>query len=375
MITLIILIITVFYLVLIGSLVVGFDKVERFNLSDKKPTLKFSVVIPFRDEAKNLSRLLASLEALKYPKSMFEVILVNDESTDGSVAVIQTFSKSSNLQIRFFDTVRTTESPKKDAVTLAISKANYEWIVSTDADCEVPNYWLDAYDEFITSQQLKMVIGPVMYAQLDSFLKRFQALDVLSLQGSSMGGFGIKKPFLCNAANMAYQKRFFDGLNGFQGNADIASGDDIFLLQKALKAAKDKIGYLKSELAVVNTKSEDSWNNLFNQRRRWASKTRHYRGSFGKLAGMMVFLMNGTLICAVLLAFVGMVGFEFLGYIIVIKLLIDFLLLYKSARFFDKESLLASYLFAGILYPFFVVGVAFSSMFRDFRWKGRRFSK
>ena len=189
----IILIITIVYLALIGSLIIGFDRLPHFHLRDKNPTLKFTIIIPFRNESKNLPKLLRSLDGLNYPKSLFEVLFINDESSDQSVDVIKKWQNKSSLDLKVIDTIRKTSSPKKDAISLGVIQANHEWIVSTDADCQVPRFWLDAYDDFLTTNHLKMAVAPVTYSDLSSFFKRLQALDILSLQGSTMGGFGIGK--------------------------------------------------------------------------------------------------------------------------------------------------------------------------------------
>ena len=69
-------IITLSYLVLIGAFVLGFDKVTESGLEELPAKTKFSIIIPFRNEADNLPDLLDSIHALNYPKSQFEIIFV-----------------------------------------------------------------------------------------------------------------------------------------------------------------------------------------------------------------------------------------------------------------------------------------------------------
>lgn len=248
--------ITILYLMLIASFVIGFDRVRAFKIDDTDAKTTFSVIIPFKNEAENLSALLQSLSQLNYPDNLYEVILVNDESDDESSKIIEKFiqkrsfdvvhaerSRSSQGDIKIIQNNRITNSPKKDAINTAISKAKFDWIVTTDADCIVQKYWLDSFDSFIQKNETNFIVAPVSYHSIDTFLKRFQALDFLSLMGSTIGGFGINKPFLCNGANLAYSKDFFNELNGFEGNTNIASGDDIFLLEKGNKTAT-KVGSL-----------------------------------------------------------------------------------------------------------------------------------
>ncbi|NNE33094.1 MAG: glycosyltransferase [Winogradskyella sp.] len=371
------------YALLIGGLIYGFDKVTGTKLQDLKAKTKFSIIIPFRDEAKNLPALLKSIERLNYPKSFFEVLLVDDASTDDSLAVIRNFMEieASNkdvslaTHIRVIKNTRLTNSPKKDAINSAIAVSKYDWIITTDADCIVPKFWLDAFDECIQLREVNCIVGPVTYDAYGSFFNRFQALDFLSLQGSTIGGFGIKKPILCNGANFGYKKSVFKTLQGFEGNLHMASGDDIFLLQKLVKYCPEHIQYLKSNKAIVVTKPVKTLKLLIEQRLRWASKISAYNSWLAKCIGCIVLLAN--MVCLFLLP---MIIFELISLrsgvaLIVIKFSIDFLLLFKTSRFFKQESILLSYIFSSMVYPFFSIYIAGLSLFSSFNWKGRQFKK
>lgn len=380
--TLIIISITIAYLLLIGSFVFGFDRIKTFTVDDFEAKTTFSVIIPFKNEAENLPELLDSISNLNYPKNLFEVILVDDESDDESVKVIQhvldtKFCKrnSTRTDVKVIGNKRETNSPKKDAINTAISEAKFDWIVTTDADCVVPKYWLDNFDNFLQKNDAKMVVAPVGYHKVDTFLKRFQTLDFLSLIGATIGGFGINKLFLCNGANLAYNKGYFKKLNGFEGNTNIASGDDIFLLEKAIKHNPKNVRFLKTQQAIVKTKPQQDLNSLLSQRIRWAAKTSSYNNMFGKITGLIVLLMNASIVCSFLFVLIGLLNATFLGYTFVIKFCIDFLLIYKTARFFNQMACLSSYLVSSLLYPFFSVYVAFISVFKGYKWKGNHYRK
>ncbi len=375
MITLLLIIITIVYLILIGRFVFGFEKIKPFQLKDLKPKTKFTVIFPFRNEAENLTALLESILKLNYPKDLFEVIFIDDDSDDNSVEIISKYVASNNIDISIIKNKRTSNSPKKDAITNAIKVAKHNWIVTTDADCVLPKFWLDTFDEFIQTHNTSFIVAPVSYSNTKTFLDYFQVLDILSLQGATIGGFGIKKPFLCNGANLAYKASLFKKLNGFKGNENIASGDDIFMLEKAIKKNKSKVHYLKSKHAIVSTKPQPNWKSLFSQRQRWASKTTAYNNRFGKLTGFIVLLMNASILIGLTLSSIDVITFKSLFYILFIKFNIDLLLLYKSAVFFNKKEALKNYLMSFLIYPFFSVYIAFSSMFKSYKWKGRAFSK
>ena len=372
----IIFLITTLYLLLIGSFIYGFDKVDDFKLEESQPQTKFSVIIPFRNESENLQELIGSIAELNYPTSMFEIILIDDNSTDDSVTIIQKEQASfSSLNIKLLANEHLTNSPKKDAIAKGINNASHEWIVTTDADCVLPKYWLDCYDYFIKSTTSNVLVAPVTYKKTKSFLERFQLLDVMSLQGATIGGFGLKKPFLCNGANLAYKKRFFRDINGFEGNTNIASGDDIFLLEKAIKHEKNTIHYIKNNQITVTTIPQPSFKSLKSQRVRWAAKTSSYKNAFAKLTGFIVLVMNALIVCLPLLVLVQVISLKTFIYTFAIKFLIDFLLLFKTARFLEQEQYLASYFFSSILYPFFSVYIAFISVFKGYKWKDRAYTK
>ncbi|RKE98464.1 glycosyltransferase family 2 protein [Ichthyenterobacterium magnum] len=374
MITTLIIIISILYLILIGRFIIGFDKVSHFIIEDIESKTRFSIIIPFRNEAENLPNLLKSISELNYPKHLYEVLFINDKSDDKSHKLVTRF-RDSHHNIKLFNNIRLTNSPKKDAITLAINQSQFNWIVTTDADCILPKYWLDSFDYFIQKNDSAFIVAPVTYTGLDSFINRFQLLDFLSLQGATIGGFGIKKPFLCNGANLAYTKQLFETINGFEGNTKIASGDDIFMLEKALKQMPKKVHYLKNKHSVVLTKPQKNLKGLIAQRIRWAAKTSNYNNLFAKAVGLLVLFLNATLICTLILSIVDIVSLKFLMYIWVIKFSVDFLLLFKTARFFNQEHVLASYFFASILYPFFSIYIAFVSVFKGYKWKGRAYNK
>lgn len=373
-------IITVLYLILIGSFAIGFDKVTLFKIESVPAKTKFSIVIPFRNEAENLPALLKSIRSLEYPMELFEVLFVDDASEDDSVEIIENFIKErlfdcAQGDIRVILNERKTNSPKKDAISTAIEQAKHEWIITTDADCLVPKYWLDSFDEYIQKNDVNCIAAAVTYIIKNNFLDRFQLLDMLSLQGATIGGFGINKPFLCNGANFAYTKALFNELNGFDGNTHTASGDDIFMLEKSAKKHPKQLHYLKCELATVFTKTQPTWYALLSQRVRWAAKTSAYNNWFGKFTGLVVLLMNAFIIALLTLTIIDAFNLKVFIYLLIIKFNIDFFIIYKSALFFNQKGVLKSFIISFIYYPFFSVYVAFISVFSSYKWKGRTFKK
>jgi cellulose synthase/poly-beta-1,6-N-acetylglucosamine synthase-like glycosyltransferase len=366
MITVILFMILAIYSISIGLLIYGFTKINTINYIDLKPKTKFSIIVPFRNEAENLPILLNSISQLDYPTELFKVILVDDESEESFKI------PSLKFKVSVINNIRVTNSPKKDAIVTAMQIVNTDWIITTDADCVVDKHWLLTLDNHIQLHDVAMIAGAVTYDCGNSFLHHFQQLDLTSLQGATIGSFGINKGFMCNGANFAYTKSFFQKLNGFQGNDGIASGDDVFLLQKAITKSPEKVHYLKSENTIVHTKPLDNWNSLFQQRVRWASKTSSYQSSFGKALGLIVFGGNLAIVVSFGLWTVGFVALKNVLFILIVKFFIDFFLLYKSNQFLTNNKMHYVVL-SSLIYPFFSTAVGLYSLFGSYEWKGRKF--
>ncbi|KQB38523.1 glycosyltransferase family 2 protein [Flavobacterium aquidurense] len=354
------------YITSISLLIYGFTKVKRYQKTDLKPQTSFTIIVPFRNEAENLPNLLNSFSNLNYPNDLFEVILVDDNSHEKFQASHFAFHI---LQI---DNIRVSNSPKKDAIATATQHVKTNWVITTDADCLVPENWLLTFDNYIQQNDVSMLAGAVTYKCENSFLDHFQQLDLTSLQGATIGSFGIKKAFMCNGANFAYTKSLFEKLNGFEGNNKIASGDDVFLLQKAANLYPTEVHYLKAKEAIVITKPTENWKALFYQRVRWAAKTSSYQSNFGKMLGLIVFFGNLSFVIGFFAFVFGIWPYPFSILLVFFKFTIDFVLLYKTNQFLTK-SRIKSLILSSLLYPFFSSAVALYSLFGTYEWKGRRF--
>ncbi len=365
--------ISLLYIILIIWLIIGFDKCDFFY---DKPSINkktyFSIVIPFRNESVNLINLIESLNKLNY--NNFELVFIDDASADNSVSIIkQNISKTIDYSI--LSNIILSKSPKKDAIKLAISKAKYNWIVTTDADCVLPVNWLQAYDAFLVKNDAVFIAAPVDYSTNHSFIQDFQKLDFLSLLGTTIGSFGWNKPFMCNGANLCYAKDAFYAVGGFEDNNHISSGDDVFLMEKMVQHYPNQVFFLKSRNAIVKTKPMNTYSALVNQRIRWASKTGKVSSWFVKLVGVVILLANfifsvGLLVCCFLY-------FNHLMFVLVfiifslLKLVVDYVLIKKTFLFYNQTFSIIRYLSIAFLHPFFIVGIAILSVFKKFSWKDR----
>jgi glycosyltransferase involved in cell wall biosynthesis len=347
--------------------IIGFNKsIKRKKVQVKEAEI--SVVIPFRDEETNILKCLASLQNQLFDIDAFEVILVNDHSSDKSFRIVESFIAITDINIRL--TSLTDQTSKKTALKHGIGLASHKIIATTDADCILPEDWLSNVASNIDNENA-MLLGPVMFTEKAGFLSAFQILDMLALQGVEFGALGFNRPILNNAANLAYNVDSYKNVNGFD-SFDTPSGDDIFLLEK-FKFQDLKIVGLLSNDFIVETESEPNLSSFFNQRVRWASKSKYYKDKLLLMFSGLVLIQNISLLLIYLgILFVENHRLSFL-FLLLTKWLIDFILLFLVASFFKRKSAMFYFIPVQFIYPIYVIIVWVASVTLKFEWKGRKY--
>ncbi len=375
----IVVIFIVAYLIAMTVVILGMLRLSIYHGEKGEAQTKFSVIIPFRNEAERLPELLNSIKKLNYPSHLYEVIFVDDASEDESISIItNALQKEKNTNSPTFKVIpnlRLSRSPKKDAITEAISHSENNWIITTDADCILPDTWLAAFDAYIKKNEPVLVAAPVSYKSNRSFVEQFQKLDGLSLQMVTMASFGLEAPLLSNGANLAYKKEAFLKVKGFSENNHIASGDDIFILEKIQASFPGKAKFLKSRDAIVDTFPEKDWTSAIRQRIRWASKTSKQNNRASKALGGLVFFAN---LMAIIGAFLYLFNSQVLSIYLpafLLKVLVDFIVLKVGSQFFKTKIDTITFWGSLIIYPFIILRVVLGSLKGNYNWKGRKFGK
>lgn len=354
----------------------GVNQVKYRPKTSKTSSIRFSICIPMHNEAKNLPGLLKSILDLDYPKKLYEIIFINDRSTDESVSIITSFiQENPDLNIRLLHQKTAQQAPKKEALNLAIDASQFSYIATTDTDVLLPKSWLKGFAHEISMNKAKLVVGPVTYLPSEGFLSQFQAHDYLSLQGVSLGSFGVGSILFCSAANMAYCKDSFLALGGFKNNLHISSGDDTFVLEK-FKTSGLPIGYSLIYAEPVFTYPLKSWRDLFMQRVRWAAKNTHLKFGWSQLLGALVFIVNATLLILLILGGLFEISYLILfGGLWFSKLLIDISFLRATAKKIGVPFCSHKFIYSALVYPFFVVLIFLFALKGGFNWKGKYYKR
>ncbi len=285
--------------------VVGEDTYNgKFNLTNK---IRFSVLIPVRNEVQNIADLLNDLALQDLDKNNFEVLVLDDNSDDDTAEIVKELIQKMPYSLQLISVPAADSAHKKRAITLGVSKAKFEYIITTDGDCRVLKTWLSTFTDFIyskeeTNQKAFFVAGAVRLNHKRDFFAALQASEFATLIGCGGAALNLGFPFTCNGANMAYSKKLFEELGGYESKNDkgyqISSGDDEFLLHKFHKSYPKNIFFLKSKKAIVETEATQNWKQFYNQRKRWASKWNQHKKISHAAISIFVFLVQVfTLVC------------------------------------------------------------------------------
>lgn len=328
-----------------------------------------SVIVAARNEEKTLPRLLHDLGRQHYPASQFEVIVVNDFSTDNTALLASTFA-GTNMQMIIPDASPETSS-KKAALAAGIRRARGELILVTDADCRVGEEWVQTMAGFYAEKGASFIAAPVKFTHDRSLLQVLQALDFLTLQGITAASVAANAHTMCNGANLAYTQKAFEAVNGFEGIDKVPTGDDMLLMHKIWKKAPSQVFYLKSREAIVSTAPMGTWREFLMQRRRWASKTLLYDDHRITAVLAFVLLLNLLPFALVVAGFFQPVYFLYLLFFLLAKTLIEWPFVASVAAFYGEQKLMRSFFFLQPLHVFYTVLVGIWSQLGKYEWKGR----
>jgi cellulose synthase/poly-beta-1,6-N-acetylglucosamine synthase-like glycosyltransferase len=355
----------------------GIKHVYKPTMEQKTASTFITVVVCFRNEENNLPILLNSLIAQSYPSHLFEILLYNDASTDGSLAVIKNIqAQNKSHQIICKDVVikQGCNSPKKLAINDAAAYSKANLIVVTDADCQVFSDWLITIEQCYTQQKALLIAAPVIVESQNFWLQKLQGIEMQTLAAVTAGAIGHKKALMCNGANMAFDRKTFLYLDPYQYNHHISSGDDMFLLQSMQKEKAQHIEFLAHQNAMVNTKAKNDLKSYIHQRVRWASKSKNYNTNGIKAVALIVFNMNVALLFSpLLLLFVkGNVSLALIILLFFTKQISDYLCLNSYNKAVNLKVNYLNLLLYQYLEALLTVMVALKSIKGSYIWKERK---
>ncbi len=374
-------IITLYYLGAVIFLWRGLKKVGQTPSGppqNLEQSLNFSIVIAARNEESVIGRCLRSVFSQNLPEDRYEVIVVNDRSNDRTPKVCEEYrQRHSSLSVITVTETPSGIAPKKHAVMMGIAQARNEVIVVTDADCVVLPEWLATIDRNFT-ETAGLVQGITAYMRpegMSRFFWSLQAIDFLSHGVVAAGAIGAGMPLNSNANNFAFRRKAFEEVGGYGSVSQKAvSGDDDFLLQRIAESGRWGVSFMIDPAGAVATRPAPTLKGIFEQRKRWGSKTVNYGPRQTVFLGGVFMFYCG---CAATLIY-GIINPAYLpvfGIMLAAKIAGEYLLMIPGTALFNQKHLRVYIIPASLLQLPMVIAAVIFGVFGKFSWKGERYKR
>jgi cellulose synthase/poly-beta-1,6-N-acetylglucosamine synthase-like glycosyltransferase len=359
---------TIYYIYFITRVRIGLLSLQTAPSTSIRPIV--TVIVAARNEEKSIGQCLQSLVQQTYPSKKYEILIVDDGSTDATAPIVKSFSERySNVHLISLPVGAKGETGRKPlAIANAINQATGEIILTTDADCIAPPRWIEIMANHF-EDKVAFVAGPVAEQSSANFISKLEQLEFLGLITTAAGLIGSGRPIICNGANLAYRKNAFISVGGFSDNG--SSNDDESLMNRIVQKNIGRIVFAPESDAVITTRSSNTVTSFLRQRIRWANKRCRYEDKsilftlvslylfFLSLAlTIMLIPLEHQLLLPVILAFGG-------------KAFVDYFALRSGARLFLQRVPIFHFLIAELLHVPYIVIAAAIGQISSIQWKGR----
>ena len=314
------------------------------------------VIVPIKNEETDIEACISSINSNSL--ETHRITVVDDGSSDGSFEL----AKSALRQVDKIIATHAEQRGKKYAIDKAISESVAEVILTTDGDSIVSPAWINSMIRSLNGSDVDLVLGPVFINGPQCFIDHFQQFDLIATMAVTGVGHYKKWFYSGSAACMAYKRETYNRLKPYADNFQIPSGDDIFFIEK-IQSTSGQMHFIKQPDTFVLTAPVSQWKVLIKQRIRWAGKSQYYKHKGLNMLWAAVGLSLFCFCLGLLFLPAGIFVYSIVG-IWIIKSIVDFILIFKVARFYKLAVNYIYFLPCFMLYPFFILFVGVASLIK-----------
>ena len=353
----------VIYLLYIFLIISGLFRHSRLKISSQKSSPKVSVVIAARNEELNLPYLIQDLILQEYPIDKLEVIFVDDRSTDSTYNILkQAADNYAFIKYIKIENFNENMTPKKNALSKGIEMASGEIILTTDADCRVGKLWVSSMTYSVKNKDSISIGFSEIILEKNSFFELYQKMDFLAIVVTNAGAAGWNYFWSGTGQNLAFLKKDYLEINGFEKVKTRISGDDMYLVQSI---SKNKNGYIHIDPhSFVKTKAMSTVSAFLNQRIRWSSNAKFNFKDNPLFFGFLVtsFCLNTYIFLSIIL------GNNWIE-IFLFKFISDGFVIFLGSKLFEKKLYPFIYCLWALIQPLYIPLIGLLGIKEKFTWK------
>ena len=325
-----------------------------------------SVIVAVNNELQNLKLLLPLIFAQTY--DLFEIIIVDDRSSDGSYEYLQDSSKNNaQLKVLTVNDLPDHLNSKKYALTLGIKSASYDQLLFTDADCRPSSTnWIESFAK-TWNENSSFILGFSPYESKPGLLNYFIRFETLLTGIQYLASAAMGKPYMGVGRNLSYSKKLFLSNKGFHGFQNVMGGDDDIYVNKYATSSNATVALSGNSISTSIPKTNLS--DYILQKTRHLSAGKHY--SFKSKIMLFFFTFTWMLTWALLpFIFISTEYYLLLGILILLRFIIMGIVFYvfskkATVKFNLLGLILLDFMFA--LY-YFAIGTK-TLLTKQVKWK------
>ncbi len=335
----------------------------RDEIHDTSPFI--SVVIAARNEERHIASCLESVLQQSYPKEKFEVIVVNDNSTDGTETICLEFAEAHDNLVYVLAHEDKTLLGKTNALDQGIEKARGDVILVTDADCTVPPTWIEWTAKRYGNKV--GIVGGITIQKASNGFEGMQSLDWVYLLGLAASAVAFRNPLSLIGNNLSFRKAAYQDVGGYK-KIRFSVTEDFMLFQSIVRTNRWNYLYPIDPRVLVVSEPCSALRDVIRQKHRWG------RGGLDmRLTGLLIMAVGFGAHFLILLTF--LIGSFFVAATgLMVKFIADYVFLYTILNRLERTDLLKHFYWFEIYFASYVLLLPFIVFFGGrVVWKGRTY--
>jgi 1,2-diacylglycerol 3-beta-glucosyltransferase len=347
---------------------VGLRKEKAKDIHYQNSNLPFiSVIVPSRNEEKNIGKCLESLVESDYPKNKYEILAVNDRSDDNTEQIIKTYAEKYD-NIKLINVNPNLESNnlkgKPRALQTGYDAAKGEYIMMTDADCIVNPNWIKTTASIMKNHDLDLMPSFTLISG-NRWFDKIQSVEWIYLHTMASAGVGNNSPLGCYGNNLSINHNTYKEIGGYP-KIKFSVTEDL-ALEQAVFNNDGKVHYRCDKNTTVTTLPVENFSEYLKQKKRWAV------GGLGLGWKATYFVLASLSMWTAIILSIIFQHWLWLGAIGIIRILGDYVIIEHSIKKLEKEELRKWTIPSIIFFTIMELIVPFTLLTGKVQWKGQKF--